>query len=80
MPKKKLKLNNLSVNSFVTQLDEQAEKVARGGATVSLFPLDTECGTCVTCKGETCYGETCAASCPTCRPWLCTYDDCDTFA
>jgi len=77
MSKKKLKLNSLTVQSFVTSLDEETNKKVKGGTTIaSLFYT----GCIIACPGGSTH---CAASecalCPTgdtCDPCSRAFTNC----
>lgn len=91
MPKKKrLKLNELTVKSFVTRLGDQSRAVKGGLPNTVTCPPPTEgesCGgTCETCFGftcATCILETCetcdtCVTCNTCGGYTCPYSQCKT--
>jgi len=92
MPKKKrLKLNELTVKSFVTRLGDQSRAVKGGAENTVTCPTGTVCesceGTCETCfYGPTC-ATWCAATCETCDTCVtcntcggntCPYSKCQT--
>jgi len=85
MPKKKkLKLGSLKVQSFVTELGDEAKK-AKGGVTANTQCIAGSClecseGICITDFGSDCVGtcNTCLTNCGTCGTCLTDCGTCET--